>query len=291
VISASVVIPTFNRASLLPRAIESALTQTHPCEVVVCDHGSTDATPDVAARYGNRIRYIRREVDNGPIVCWRDGVAQATGELLHLNFDDDWTEPEFMARCAALFRDDVGFVYTRYAVHNAASHRIWFSGPHPSGVRRMPHIVRYLLRTQLTISPGCAVFRRSDALVNLLPEVPGAEGLYGKNKGVGEDVLLFLLTSLRYPYYAHVPQPLANFLAHPGSITIDAVGSSKYVELVKAYSKAKAYYHSLPGSEAPRSGLADAADRLAWNLVPGNIPRVARKAGRLCMRALGKGDW
>ena len=80
--TASIVIPTFNRAHLVTRAIESAINQTYPCEVVVCDHGSTDNTPDIMAQYQGKIRYIRREEDKGPIVCWRDGIEQATGEPL-----------------------------------------------------------------------------------------------------------------------------------------------------------------------------------------------------------------
>ena len=92
----SIVIPTFNRAALLPRAIDSALAQTLPAEVIVCDHGSSDDTPTVAARYGDAIRYIRRERDQGPIVCWREGVESASGELVHFNFDDDWSDATFL---------------------------------------------------------------------------------------------------------------------------------------------------------------------------------------------------
>src|SRR5437879_7697799 len=151
--SASIVIPTFNRAGLVSRAIDSALAQTHPCEVVVCDHGSTDATPDVAARYGDRIRYIRRSKDHGPIVCWRDGLEQASGDVVRINYDDDWIEPEFMAKCIALLHDDVGFVYTQCAVHEVATGSITFSSRHPAGIKPMCDIVRYLLRTPFKISP------------------------------------------------------------------------------------------------------------------------------------------
>ena len=64
----SVVLPTFNRAELLPRAIESVIGQTyHDWEIVLVDDGSTDATPDVARAYarrlGDRLNYIRQ--DNG----------------------------------------------------------------------------------------------------------------------------------------------------------------------------------------------------------------------------------
>ena len=54
----SVVIPTYNHDGFLGEAIESALAQTRPPnEIIVIDNGSTDRTPEVAARYP--VRYIR----------------------------------------------------------------------------------------------------------------------------------------------------------------------------------------------------------------------------------------
>jgi glycosyltransferase involved in cell wall biosynthesis len=269
--SASIVIPTFNRAGLVRRAIDSALAQTYPCEVILCDHGSTDSTPEVAARYGDRIRYIRRSDDRGPIACWRDGVEHARGDVIHFTYDDDWIEPEFMGKCIALLRDDVGFVYTGYASHEMTTGSIGLSYRHPAGIRPMRDIVRYLLRSGLTISPGCAVFRRKDALKNLLLEVPGASGLYGKNSGVGEDLLLFLLTSLDYPRYAHVAEPIANFLAHPQSITVNAITSKKYSQLAAAYANAKNHYYRQPRSEPARSPALGFADRIYWHISSGTV--------------------
>ena len=80
----SIVIPTFNRADMLPKAIDCALNQTVPCEVIVSDHGSIDHTAQVAAEYGDKITYIRREKDFGPHFCWLEGVLHATGEFVHL---------------------------------------------------------------------------------------------------------------------------------------------------------------------------------------------------------------
>ena len=202
----SIVIPTFNRARLLPRAIDSSLAQTLPCEVVVCDHGSSDDTPAVAAAYGDRIRYIRRAQDRGPIVCWRDGIEQARGECVHLNYDDDWIEPDFVERTLPLLLRDVGFVYTRTRIHEPGNPATRVLLRHPAGIGPRARIVQFLLREKLPISPGCALFRRSDMLKNLLPEIPGAGGTYGRNSGVGEDLLLFLLATLDYPRYAHVPE-------------------------------------------------------------------------------------
>ena len=61
----SVILPTFNRAYCLPRAIDSVLAQSHQdFEIVLVDDGSTDNTRElVAQRYGHdpRIRYIHTE--------------------------------------------------------------------------------------------------------------------------------------------------------------------------------------------------------------------------------------
>lgn len=264
--SVSVVIPTFNRAKLLPRAIDSALAQTVPVEVVVCDHGSSDATAEVAARYGERIRYVRREQDRGPIVCWRDGIENAAGAVVNITYDDDWLESTFVERTLPLLQDDVAFVYTRARTYSVDYQPERILSEHPGGIRPVRDIVRYLLRAKLTVSPGCALFRRTDLLSSLLSEVPGTHGIYGKNSGVGEDLLLFLLTSLRYRNYAHVPEPLANFLAHASSITVNAQQSGKIKQLADAYAVAKQYYLQQPGSIPAASGLSGWLARRKWKL-------------------------
>jgi hypothetical protein len=262
----SVVIPTFNRARLVTRAIDSALAQTVPVEVVVCDHGSHDDTPAVAARYGAAIRYLRREQDRGPIVCWRDGVEHATGDLIHINYDDDWVDPSFVASTLPLLRADVAFVYTRIRIHEPAGGAGTLRQRHPPGIRPVGPLIQFLLRGKLTISPGCALFRRHDVLKNLLLEVPGAQGPYGRNSGVGEDLLLFLLATLDYPRYAHLPEALSHFLAHPTSITTQAGSSGRMDALVDAYAAAKRYYLSQPGSLPAATGLRGRLEKLRWKL-------------------------
>jgi glycosyltransferase involved in cell wall biosynthesis len=246
--STSIVIPVFNRAHLVHRAIDSALGQTVPCEVVLVDHGSTDNIGELARRYGDRIRYVRREQDRGALASWRDGIEQATGELVHITYDDDWLQPTFVERCEPLLRSDVAFVYTSATVHDLDGNPVEVLNRHPEGIRPIGDIVNFLMRAPLGISPGCALFRRGDALRNLLPYVPRTDMEQGKSTGAGEDLLLFLLTSLDYPRYAHVAEPLADFLAHPGSITIGASLAGRIDTLAADYSAAKAYYLRQPGA-------------------------------------------
>ena len=147
--TATILIPTFNRANLIHRAIETAIAQTYPCEIIVCDHGSSDNTPEVVSKYRGKVRYIRREEDKGPIVCWRDGVEQANGEIIHITYDDDWLEPQFLEKTINLMRDDVGFVYSNVIIHYEIRNETRISFKHPPGVSDTRDIIRYLLA-----SPG-----------------------------------------------------------------------------------------------------------------------------------------
>ena len=56
----SVIIPTYNRAHLIARAVASALVAILPGdEVIVVDDGSKDNTPAAVARFGDRVRFVR----------------------------------------------------------------------------------------------------------------------------------------------------------------------------------------------------------------------------------------
>jgi len=104
--SVSVVIPTYNRADLLPRAISSALGQTHaPHEVIVVDDGSTDDTAAQCRAWGDRIRYVCI-VNSGVSAARNAGIAMAEGRWIALLDSDDTWEPTKlevqMAACRAV---------------------------------------------------------------------------------------------------------------------------------------------------------------------------------------------
>lgn len=79
----SIIIPTYNRADFLPKAIESVLAQTYTdWELIIVDDGSTDNTRDVVSKYTDtRIRYIYQ--DNAERCAARNnGINNANGEYV-----------------------------------------------------------------------------------------------------------------------------------------------------------------------------------------------------------------
>src|SRR5262245_57694351 len=87
----SVVIPTYNRAHLIRRAVDSALLQcTERDEVIVVDDGSTDGTTDILTRYAGHVRYLKLP-HAGAGHARNAGIAAARNPLIaFLDSDDEW---------------------------------------------------------------------------------------------------------------------------------------------------------------------------------------------------------
>lgn len=84
----------FNGESFIARAIESVLNQSSPAvEVIVVDDGSTDGTPEVVARFGPQVRYVRQS-NQGVSVARNAGAEAARGDWLAFLDADDWYFPE-----------------------------------------------------------------------------------------------------------------------------------------------------------------------------------------------------
>lgn len=102
----TILIATYNRAALLPRAVSSVLNQSFKdFEIVIIDDCSTDDTPRVASTFSDpRIRYIRNEVNQGSKLGDRAHVRRTVHELMrgqyfvYLCDDDYWLPEDLLAR-------------------------------------------------------------------------------------------------------------------------------------------------------------------------------------------------
>jgi glycosyltransferase involved in cell wall biosynthesis len=117
----TLVIPTLNRSALLGRALDSALAQRDAdIEILVSDNGSTDATPQILARYADpRLRCVRHERTLSAVAHGNFLIREARGALFVGLSDDDWLEPSFCARAIDLYarHPEIRFAYSGAYFH------------------------------------------------------------------------------------------------------------------------------------------------------------------------------
>ncbi len=89
----SIVIPTYNRAALLERTLQSALQQTYEdIEIIIVDDGSTDNTKQLVNRFQDqRVVYVRNPVNLGAPESRNIGIDCSSGKFIaFLDSDDEW---------------------------------------------------------------------------------------------------------------------------------------------------------------------------------------------------------
>lgn len=125
----SVIIPTYDRAQVINRAIQSVLDQTFSnFEIIIIDDGSTDNTEEVVKGLGDsRIRYIRHDTNRGASAARNTGLNLVRGDYIgFLDSDDEWL-PTKLARQMELFtrddKGDLGLVLCEVLVRGPSSER------------------------------------------------------------------------------------------------------------------------------------------------------------------------
>ncbi len=105
------IVTVYNLEAFVADAIESVLAQTRPSdEIIVVDDASTDTSPAVIARYGDRVRYVRQSQNGGALKNTLSGLRLAQGDLVaFLDGDDVWM-PTKLAEIERLFLTDSSMV-------------------------------------------------------------------------------------------------------------------------------------------------------------------------------------
>lgn len=153
----SVVIPTFNRAHTLPRAIESVLVQTHRAsEIIIVDDGSTDGTNELLRQWPE-IKVLQQS-NQGVSAARNSGINAARGEwLAFLDSDDEWL-PEKLHLQSALIEQHPSF-------NICHGNELWVRNGQPLKQLKKHHKQGgYIFEKCLplcVISPSAAVIKRS----------------------------------------------------------------------------------------------------------------------------------
>jgi glycosyltransferase involved in cell wall biosynthesis len=159
----SAIVPTYNYARFVHRAVDSVLNQTYPvAEVIVVDDGSTDNTREVLAAYGDRIKYVHQE-NRGLSGARNTGIRNASSPWVAFLDSDDWWLPEKIERQVRLVEADpaVELVYTASWLHFpdgqverydvCTPDRLWPRFRYANGIT--PSTV--LMRRDLILKAGC----------------------------------------------------------------------------------------------------------------------------------------
>jgi len=118
-VEVTIIIPTYNRADVLQRSIDSALNQDFPdIEIIVVDDCSSDHTPTVMSKYeSKKLRFIQLEKNRGANAARNTGVKQAAGNYIMFLDSDDKLHPQCVRETINMFKqasNRCGGIFTSY---------------------------------------------------------------------------------------------------------------------------------------------------------------------------------
>lgn len=216
----SVVIPTHNRADLLPRAIKSVQAQTWTdLEIVVVSDGSEDDTKAVVealAKDDDRIKFIEYFPARGGNIARNTGIENASGEYVAFLDDDDEFMPEKLEKQMAVMQSDpqIGLVYTGVHIIYVNEDIAYSSIPKASGDLSKEILLDNIIGTTST------VMARKDVLLKA--------GMFDVKLRALQDFDLWIrVCQLRK--IGHVPEEMINYYNYTDTKQVSAL-TDKYIE-------------------------------------------------------------
>ncbi|MFA5393562.1 MAG: glycosyltransferase [Candidatus Ratteibacteria bacterium] len=204
----SVVLPTYDRAHLIGRAIQSVLDQTYPdFEIIVVDDGSTDNTEAAVKDFKDkRIRYIKHGENKGGPAARNTGIKAARGKYIAFQDSDDEWLPEKLDKQIRVFETappEVGIVYTdMQRVNENGDVEYWHSPKVTNGSLINPKTADYQV-SRLGIS---TLIKK-----NCFDTV----GLFDERFPRWQDLDLYIRLAKRYRFN-HIKEPLYKYYATKG---------------------------------------------------------------------------
>lgn len=127
-LSFSVIMPLYNKAPYVRKAVESVVGQTYTdWEMIIVDNGSTDGSSEIVSTiHGPRIRMVRLDENIGPGAARNKGVELTSAPYITFLDADDWWEPTFLEEMKGLIErhPDAGIYGTGYYIVKNGKKRI-----------------------------------------------------------------------------------------------------------------------------------------------------------------------
>lgn len=183
----SVIIPTYNRASVLSRAIDSVFCQSHAAhEIIVVDDGSTDDTRTLVERDYPQVRYLY-QTNKGVSAARNIGIKQSNGNwICLLDSDDSWQADKLEKQITAISNNPDYLI--------CHTNEIWYRNGKvlnqaKKHEKRGGNIFQHCL-------PLCAI---SPSSVMISSDLFGDVGLFDEELPACEDYDMWLRICCRYP--------------------------------------------------------------------------------------------
>ena len=201
----SVIIPCFNHAGTLERAVTSALGQTSIFEVIIIDDASTDRSPEVAQNlvtHNAKVQLFRQENNAGPGAARNRGVAQSGGEFICFLDADDELMGDFIGVALQLFEQKPELIVAKCEME--------FFDP-VKGYILPPEDPRH---QAAVLSSSCGMLMRREHFLRMggFPE-----DLVFRGPAGGEDVAFMQAVMAHFQPIARVEQPGYRVLSQSGS--------------------------------------------------------------------------
>ena len=203
----SVIIPLYNKAPYVAKAIQSVLAQSFmDYELIVMDDGSKDDSAEIAAKAieGHPNGRLIKQDNAGVSMARNNGVAASHGDYLCFLDADDWWEPTFLEEMDKLITEfpDAGIYGTNYTIVNETKHKTRVA-PIGLEVGFEKGYINY-----------CQVYAKTLAMpltsISVAIPRPIFDEMQGFPQGIklGEDFLLWIRIALKYKV-AFLNKPLA----------------------------------------------------------------------------------
>ena len=212
----SVIIPTYNRASVLPRAVHSVLRQTHShLELIVVDDGSEDQTSQLIASIRDpRLRYVHQR-HQGVAQARNTGIDMAQGQYVALlDSDDAWSTRKLQAQLA--FTRSGGWEISQ-------TQEIWIRNG-----RRVNPGVRHAKRSGWIFIPSLELCLVSPSCVLMSRRCWEETGPFDPRLPACEDYDLWLRCSLCYPVGLIPEYLVTRYAGHPDQLSGKIIGLDLY---------------------------------------------------------------
>jgi len=220
--SVSVVIPAYNVAACIERAIHSALDQSlQPAEIIVVDDGSTDATPDLVSRLSRdeaRIKLVRQARNAGPAAARNTGIRVASGEWIAiLDADDAFLRDHLRYLVDAAECRELTFAADNVTLYDFTAQRIVRLGIEPGRIGSCLNLDRYTFVRNSMMDAGMDFGGLKPIMKRSFLVSSGV--LYPEHSRHGEDFFFYLRAILSGAKFALFPEPGYLYSQRFGSIS------------------------------------------------------------------------